>query len=215
MQNPYARIFASRESFTDQNAIQTLQNVLPNCLPSLYRRAFRLLRNAADAEDAVQDALLAAYTHMDQFRGRSQISTWLSAIVHNCAGMQLRKRARRVHLPLEEQDVEGYGLSLSQRLADRRPEPEEECRQSELSRRLYHCQTQLSPTLRLAFQLRDVEGLSIRETAQILGVPYGTVKAQSARARKKLRELIRRGVRPRSRNPTAPSTQHSGARIAQ
>jgi RNA polymerase sigma-70 factor (ECF subfamily) len=214
MQNPSGGAFEPRE-IIDQDVTQTLQDVLPNCLSSLYRRAFRLLRNAADAEDAVQDALLAAYTHMDQFRGRSQISTWLSAIVHNCAGMQLRKRARRVHLPLEEQNVEGYGLSLSERLADRRPGPEEECRQSELSRRLYHCQTQLSPTLRLAFQLRDVEGLSLRETAQILGVPYGTVKAQSARARKKLRELIRRGVRPRSRNQTAPSTQHCGARIAQ
>jgi len=215
MQNSFGGTFKRSEIFIDQNATQTLQHVLPNCLPSLYRRAFRLLSNAADAEDAVQDALLAACTHMDQFRGRSQISTWLSAIVHNCAGMQLRKRARRVHLPLEEQKVEGYRLSLSERLPDRRPGPEEECRQSELSRRLYHCQSQLSPTLRLAFQLRDVEGLSIRETAQVLGVPYGTVKAQSARARKKLRELIRRGVRPRSRNPTAPSTQHSGARIAQ
>ena len=90
--------------------------------------------------------------------------------MHNCARMQLRKRARRVHLPLEEQNAEAYELSVSERIADQRPGPEEECRQSELSRRLYHCQTQLSPTLRLAFQLRDVEGLSIRETARILGV---------------------------------------------
>jgi RNA polymerase sigma-70 factor, ECF subfamily len=206
MQDPYAVTFEPRRLFIDQNPTQALQQVLSACLPSLYRRAFRLLHNAADAEDAVQDALLAAYTHMDQFRGRSQMSTWLTAIVQNCARMQLRKRARRVHLPLEEQNAEAYELSVSERLADQRPGPEEECRQSELSRRLYHCQTQLSPTLRLAFQLRDVEGLSIRETARSLGVPHGTVKAQSARARKKLRELIRRGVRPRSPNPTAPST---------
>ena len=215
MQNPYAGTFERHKMFIDQNATKTLQHVLPNCLPSLYRRAFRLLRNAADAEDAVQDALLAAYTHMDQFRGRSQISTWLTAIVQNCARMQLRKRARRVHLPLEEQNVEGYELTVSERLADQGPGPEEQCRQSELSRRLYHCQNQLSPTLRLTFQLRDVEGLSIRETAQVLGVPHGTVKAQSARARKRLRDLIRRRVRPRSPNPTAPSTQHSGARRPQ
>ena len=212
MQDPYAVTFERRRLFIDQNATQTMQQVLSNCLPSLYRRAFRILHNAADAEDAVQDALLAAYTHMGQFRGRSQMSTWLSAIVHNCACMQLRKRARRVHLPLEEQNAEGYELSLSERLADRRPGPEEECRKSELSRRLYHCQSQLSPTLRRAFQLRDVEGLSIQETARILGVPYGTVKAQSARARKKLRELIRRGVRPRSPNLTAPSTHYPGPR---
>jgi RNA polymerase sigma-70 factor (ECF subfamily) len=215
MQNPYAGTFERRRIFIDQNATQMLQYVLPDCLPSLYRRAFRLLRNAADAEDAVQDALLAAYTHIDQFRGRSQMSTWLSAIVHNCARMQLRKRAHRVHLPLEEQNAEAHELSVSERLPDQRPGPEEECRQSELSSRLYHCQTELSPTLRLTFQLREVEGLSIRETARILGVPHGTVKTQSARARKKLRELIRRGVRPRSPYPSALSTQYSGARTPQ
>jgi len=136
MQDPYFVTFERRRLFIDQNATQTLQQVLSNCLPSLYRRAFRILHNAADAEDAVQDALLAAYTHMGQFRGRSQMSTWLSAIVHNCACMQLRKRARRVHLPLEEQNAEAYELSLSERLADQRPGPEEECRQSELSRAL-------------------------------------------------------------------------------
>jgi RNA polymerase sigma-70 factor (ECF subfamily) len=206
MQDPYAETFQRRKLFVDQDPTQTLQHILPNCLPSLYRRAFRLLRNAADAEDAVQDALLAAYTHIDQFKGGSQMSAWLSAIVHYCARMKLRKRARRVHLPLEEQNAEAYELSVSERIADQRPGPEEECPQSELSRRLYHCQTQLSPTLRLAFQLRDVEGLSILETARILGVQDGTVKAQSARARKKLRELIRRGVRPRSQKPTAPSS---------
>ena len=105
MQDPYAVTFEPRRLFIDQHATQTLQQVLSACLPSLYRRAFRLLHNAADAEDAVQDALLAAYTHMEQFRGRSQMSTWLSAIVHNCARMQLRKRARRVHLALVEQNV--------------------------------------------------------------------------------------------------------------
>jgi RNA polymerase sigma-70 factor (ECF subfamily) len=204
MQDPYAETFQRRKFFVDQDPTQMLQHILPNCLPSLYRRAFRLLRNTADAEDAVQDALLAAYTHIDQFKGRSQMSTWLSAIVHNCARMQLRKRARRVHLPREEQNAEAYELSVPERIADQRPGPEEECQKSELSRRLHHCQTQLSGTLRLAFQLRDVEGLSIRETARILGVPHGTVKAQSARARKKLRELIRRGVRPRSPNAAAP-----------
>jgi RNA polymerase sigma-70 factor (ECF subfamily) len=143
------------------------------------------------------------------------MSTWLSAIVHNCARMQLRERARRVHLTREEQNAVAYELSVSERLADQWPGPEEECRQSELSRRLYHCQTQLSPTLHLPFQLREVEGLSIRETARILGVPHGTVKTQSARARKKLRELIRRGVRPRSPYPSALSTQYSGARRPQ
>ena len=65
-----------------------------------------------------------------------------------------------------------------------------------------HGVPKLSPTLLKTFQLRDVEGLSIRETAQILGVPNGTVKAQVARARKKLKQLMRQALRPRCRNLT-------------
>src|SRR5882724_10477498 len=90
-------------------------------------------------------------------------------------------------------------FQLSERLADHRPNPEDEYRKSELSTRLTHLHSQLSPTLPRTFQLRDVDGLSIRETAQILGVPTGTVKAQSARARQKLKELMRRTLRPQYR----------------
>jgi hypothetical protein len=85
-----------------QSAARKLQDVLSLRLPSFYRCAFRLLGNAADAEDAVQEALLAAYKHINQFRGQSQISTWLTTIVRNCALMQLRKRPRQIHFPLEE-----------------------------------------------------------------------------------------------------------------
>jgi predicted RNA polymerase sigma factor len=88
---------------------------------------------------------------------------------------------------------------VSERLADHRPNPEDEYRKSELSTRLTHLHSQLSPILRRTFLLRDVDGLSIRETVRILGVPTGTVKAQSVRARKRLKELMRRTFRPRSR----------------
>jgi hypothetical protein len=75
-----------------------LQAVLSLRLPSFYRDALRLLGNAADAEDAVQEALLAAYKHIGQFRGQSQMSTWVTTIVRNCARMQLRKRPRLIHM---------------------------------------------------------------------------------------------------------------------
>ena len=65
-------------------------SVVSHCLPSLYRYAYRLLGNTTDAEDAVQDALLAAYKHLNQFRGDAQLSTWLTTIVINCARMHLR-----------------------------------------------------------------------------------------------------------------------------
>ena len=179
--------------------LRALERVLSSGLPTLYRRAYRLLGNAADAEDAVQDALLAAYTHLDQFKGQSQLGTWLTSIVLNCARQQLRRRQRHVNVPLDESIGETEARSIGERLAHQGPSPEDQCRDSELSRRLTRFHSQLSPTLRKTFQLRDVEGFSIRETARILGMPTGTVKTQSARARQKLKELMRRTLRPQSR----------------
>jgi RNA polymerase sigma-70 factor (ECF subfamily) len=187
------------ETLNKEGATQQLEQILSSGLHPLYRRAYRLLGNAADAEDAVQDGLLAAYTHLNQFRGQSQVSTWLTTIVLNCARLQLRRRPRHLPVSLDESTGELQPVSVSERLADHRPNPEDECRESELSARLTQLHSQLSPTLRRTFQLRDVDGLSIRETARILGVPTGTVKAQSARARKRLKELMRHTLKPRSR----------------
>jgi RNA polymerase sigma-70 factor (ECF subfamily) len=186
-------------------AAQQLEHIMANGLPPLYRRAYRILGNAADAEDAVQDAFLAAYTHLHQFRGQAQISTWLTTIVLNCARLQLRRRAKHVQVSLDESTGGPQTVSVSERLADHRPNPEDECRESELSARLTQLHSQLSPTLRRTFRLRDVDGLSIRETARILGVPTGTVKAQSARARKRLKELMRYTLRPAAVSQAAKS----------
>jgi len=187
------------ETLNKEEATQQLEHILSNGLHPLYRRVYRLLGNAADAEDAVQDGVLAAYTHLNQFRGQSQVSTWLTTIVLNCARLQLRRRPRHLPVSLDESTGGPRPVSVSERLADHRPNPEDECRESELSARLIRLHSQLSPTLRRTFQLRDVDGLSISETARILGVPTGTVKAQSARARKRLKELMRHTLRPQSR----------------
>ena len=184
-------------------AAQQLEQILAIGRTPLYRRAYRILGNAADAEDAVQDALLAAYTHLHQFRGQAQISTWLTTIVINCARLQLRRRPRQVHVSLDESTGGPLPVSVLERLAGHRPNPEDESIESELSARLSHLHRHLSPTLRRTFQLRDIDGLSVRETARILGVPTGTVKAQSARARQKLKELMRHTVR--SRSPRLPN----------
>jgi RNA polymerase sigma-70 factor (ECF subfamily) len=197
--NAYVGIEKREEIPNDEGVAHQLEQIMASGLPSLYRRAYRILRNAADAEDAVQDALLAAYIHLHQFRGQAQISTWLTTIVLNCARLQLRRRPRHVHVSLDESTGDLQPLSVSERLADHRSNPEDEYRESELSTRLTHLHSQLSPALRRTFLLRDVDGLSIRETARILGVSTGTVKAQSARARKRLKELMRRALRPRSR----------------
>ena len=84
------------------NADEEMNKALRRCRASFFRNAYRFLNNEADAEDAVQDALLSAYKHIDQFRGEAQMSTWLTAIVSNSARMQLRKRQRQIHVSLDE-----------------------------------------------------------------------------------------------------------------
>ena len=111
-------------------------SVLSRRLPSLYRYAYRLLGNKTDAEDAVQDALLAAYKHLNQFRGDAQLSTWLTTIVINCARMYLRKRSRYIHVSLDSRIGEEQEYSLSDILVDHRPNPEDECHRSSLNERL-------------------------------------------------------------------------------
>jgi len=167
-------------------------------LPVFYRSAYRLLGNAADAEDAVQDALLSAHRHLNQFRGEPQLSTWLTSIVVNCARMKLRREPRHIHLSLNERIGEEQEYSLSEVLADPKPNPEVDCRNSELNERLREFTARLSPKLRRAFQLRDLDGLTTIEAARTLGVPVGTLKARLARARGKLREFMRQRVNSKS-----------------
>lgn len=184
-------------AYEDQSG--ELDNAVSRSMPSFRRTAFRYLSNVADAEDAVQDALVSAYKHLDQFRGQAQMSTWLTAIVANCARMQLRKRPRAIHLSIDEPIGDEQEYSLSEVLADNAPDPEDQCRQSELRSRLMHFLEQLSPALRTTYQLRELEGLSTSETAEILGLAEGTIKAQLARARAKLTKLMRRALRPTPR----------------
>jgi RNA polymerase sigma-70 factor, ECF subfamily len=184
-----------------RNAALELQEVLSLPLASFYRCAFRLLGNAFDAEDAVQEALLAAYRHIDQFRGQAQFATWLTTIVRNCALMQLRKQARQIHMTLDEPLGEEEGSFISERLADTRPSPEDECHNSELAAHLRKGTALLPPSLRKTFQLRVMDGLSISETARILGLPHGTVKTQLARARRKLARHMQRALKPRFPTP--------------
>ena len=175
-----------------ERGTQELQDALSRYLPVFYGKAYQYLGNTADAEDVVQDALLSAYKNLHQFKGEAQMSTWLTAIVINCARMRMRKRPRQAALSLDERFGEHELHSLSDVLADRSPNPEVTCRESELQRHLMHFVAELSPPLRKAFELRDLEELTTSEAASILGVPEGTLKAQVSRARTKLRRLMRK-----------------------
>src|SRR5450432_890038 len=134
-----------------------MQDAFSRYLPLLHRTAYRYLDNAADAEDAVQDALLSAYKHLDQFRGQAQMSTWLVAIVSNCARMQLRRRPRQIHMSLDDQFGDEQGYTLSERLMHCVPGPEEECGKAELHEHLMRFVKELSPPFRRALQLRDLD----------------------------------------------------------
>jgi RNA polymerase sigma-70 factor (ECF subfamily) len=144
-----------------------------------------------DAEDAVQDALLSAYKHLDQFKERAKLTTWLTAIVTNSALTQLRKRPRQLHLSLDERLGEDQDYCVADSVADAGLSPEGECIRSQTREHLMQFVAELSPALRKAIQLRDLEGLTTSEAAHILGVPDGTVKARVSRGRSKLKRLMR------------------------
>jgi RNA polymerase sigma-70 factor, ECF subfamily len=196
-----------------ENGTSEMQDVLARYLPRFHRTAYRHLGNEADAEDAVQDALLAAYKHLGQFKGRAQMSTWLTTIVTNSARMQVRKRPRQLHLSLDEPYGEDQEYCLADRLADSALTPEEECRNAELRRHLLQSVAKLSPPLRRAFELRDLHGRSVKEAAHTLGLAEGTVKAQLSRARAKLTRQMRRALRPERRSDLSrtslPTLAHS------
>ena len=183
---------------------QELDTVVSRYLPMFYKRAFRFLGNMPDAEDAVQDALLSAYKHLGQFRGQAQLSTWLTTIVTNAARMKLRRRDSDLSLD-EEQGEEG--VTFSERLPDSKPSPEEVCSAAEARDQLVEVVKQLSPKLRRTLQLRDIDGLTTKEAALVLGIPHGTVKAQLSRARAKLARIAHlKPIRRRSRTVSASKT---------
>jgi RNA polymerase sigma-70 factor, ECF subfamily len=176
-----------------QRKVQALTDVVTRHSSRFYRIAANRLSNVADAEDAVQDALLSALRHVHQFRGQAKMSTWLTTIVINSARMKLRKRFASVQLALDDMDGR-QDLMLENMVPDTRPDPEEAYRRREVAKLLAQAISRLSPILRTTFYLRDVRGLSIRETAHLLAVPTGTVKARLARARTRLREVMGESV---------------------
>lgn len=164
--------------------------------PVLYRMAFRKLGNAADAEDALQDALLSAFKNMHQFRGKAQFSTWLGSIVLNSARMQLRRRLNHNLVSLDEQDKnhkEG-NLIWADWLEDGSPDAEESLRRTQTQETLERIVEELPVRLRTAFRLRVFEELTTSEAARALGVPEGTLKARFFRARKQVTTLMRKAV---------------------
>ena len=155
----------------------------------LYCTAFSLLRNKEDAEDALQDGLLAAYVNLKSFEGRARFSTWLTRIVLNAALMN--RRRLRIHPQVSFDEI---ALSDKHRwvaaVVDACPDPEQTYAQTENKKTVEKRMNQLSPSLRTAIQLRDLCHFSIREAAQAEGVKMNVIKSRVFRARRRLADSL-------------------------
>ncbi|MGB3021552.1 MAG: RNA polymerase sigma factor, partial [Methyloceanibacter sp.] len=157
----------------------------------LYRAAWSILKNRQEAEDAVQDGYLKAFAAMASFAGRSSLSTWLTRIVINEALGRQRAAQRRLRL-LQQQSVaiiDDYRETLMAGSGMARS-PEADVMRRQVSKLLERAIAELPETFRPVFVLRDIEGLSAEETAEVLQIPKETVKTRLFRARQRLQQEL-------------------------
>ncbi|MGB6426961.1 MAG: RNA polymerase sigma factor [Methyloceanibacter sp.] len=157
----------------------------------LYRAAWSILKNRQEAEDAVQDGYLKAFAAMASFAGRSSLSTWLTRIVINEALGRQRAAQRRLRL-LQQQSVaiiDDYRETLMAGSGMARS-PEADVMRRQVSKLLERAIAELPETFRPVFVLRDIEGLSVEETAEVLQIPKETVKTRLFRARQRLQQEL-------------------------
>lgn len=156
----------------------------------IYRLGMKMLNNPQDAEDVLQETFIKAFNNIDRFEGRSKISTWLYRIASNEALMLLRKRKVQI-LSVDEPLIGDDDPAESpQEIVDWCCLPEDELMSTESQAVLDRSVSQLPESLRVVFLLRDIEGLSTRETAEVLEMTETAVKTRLSRARMRLRELL-------------------------
>ena len=156
---------------------------------TLFRTARGILRDDAEAEDALQEAYLQAYEAIGNYRAEAKLSTWLARIVANEALMRVRKRTRRAAIvPLQAAASEDEINEIPDDNMD--DSPERSAQRSEMRRLLEVEIDALPDDYRVVFVLRAVEELSVEETAEALGIPQATVRTRLFRARSLLREAL-------------------------
>ena len=174
---------------TQDGDVSAFEELVARYDRKLLRIAEHITHNREDSQDAVQEAFLKAFQHIGEFREDSQFSTWLFRITVNQALMKLRKRRTIKEVSLDD-DFQADGDIFPREVADWAPNPEELYVRSELRNILVNALEELRPILRTVFVLRDVEGLSINQTAEVLDLSPTAVKARLFRARLQLRELL-------------------------
>ena len=154
----------------------------------IFRLTQNITQNREDAKDAMQEAFLKAFEHLQDFEGNSRFYTWLVRIAVNQALMKLRKRRPNV-VSLDEEVDTGEDM-VPREVEDWGPSPADRYAQTELSGILGKVIGDLDPSFRVVFQLRDIEELSTEDTAEALGLTVPAVKSRLLRARLKLRQAL-------------------------
>ncbi len=159
----------------------------------VYSLALRMLRHEQDAQDVTQQSFLSALEHLDGFRGEAGFATWLMRIATHAALKVIRKRDGLDTVSLEaatESTDDDEAIPHPEYIADWSRSPDELVARQETCRLLDEALVQLDEKHRLVFLLRDVEGMSVKETAAALGLSEANVKARLLRARLQLREIL-------------------------
>jgi RNA polymerase sigma-70 factor (ECF subfamily) len=170
----------------DSAAFETLCKQAAN---RVFHVARRMMRNNEDAEDVLQESFQQAFIHLKRFNGDSRFSTWLTRIAINTALMKLRKKNHLRDVSLDEPaetEESRYRIDIE----DLGPNPEQLCAQEEQQRILSEALNSLTPGLRKAIELRELDERSTEETARIMGISVSAVKARVFHGRKKLRDTL-------------------------
>jgi len=159
----------------------------------VFLAARSILGNPTDAEDAAQEAFLKAYRNLASFRQESKFSTWLIQIAINEAKMKLRKDRRHLYKAIDAGQETTEGEYIPTDFADWRDIPSEALEQSELREALNEALNSLPEKYRTVLILRDVQQMSIAETAEALGISQENVKTRTSRARLQMRDRLAPG----------------------
>jgi RNA polymerase sigma-70 factor (ECF subfamily) len=159
----------------------------------VYLAALSIVRKDSDAEEVAQEAILKAFKSLARFRGESKFSTWLIQIAINEAKMRLRKDRPQLYESLQEGPRSDHGDYIPRDFADWREIPSQALSRKELRQALAQALAGLPEKYRSVFVLRDVQQLSIHETAQVLGITEANVKTRLSRARLQMRDALAPG----------------------
>jgi RNA polymerase sigma-70 factor, ECF subfamily len=181
----------ARARAKDADAFRTIMQTYNR---RLYRIARSILRNDSDAEDAMQEAYVRAFTHLESFRGDSSLVTWLSRIAMNEALGRLR--LRRPTADLAAYEAQGPEAEIIQFPHTARSDPEKTMALRELLQLVEQATDKLPEAYRTVFITRVIEGMSVEDTAELLGVRPETVKTRLHRARRLVREQLETQIGP-------------------